>query len=364
VIRQVPTDSFSETEVMGRLGLLGVIERVGRFGIATQDLQHGGIVCSTGLLDLLALRDSAPLRGIEEIEPLIHPLDRSLFRSLLTPVGPSGQFGVHGEVRIIRSDGLMRWVRITFELKHDDAGEPSHLVHLVFDTSAARAAQERASDAIRHRKELAHAIGFVSWAFPAGGPIPEAPLWTELTGQSLQESSGDGWLNAIHPDDRSATEHAWRTAMEQGTAYSAAYRLRLRSGDYRWFVARSGPVFGPDGRLDRWVGACVDADELGNRIMEDRAPQNLRIAGHHLRAARGLLNWSVRELATQSHVTPAMVRRMEEARLLDPSDPSWERVRMAVEIGGAAFVSLPDGAVAVAKRARRGQSASEPKVAP
>ena len=347
------TQVHSDLEVIGRLGLLDVIERVGRFGIATQHLQRGGIACSRGLIDLLGLRDTSSLRGIDEIEYLIHPADRALFRSLLAPVGPAGQFAVHGEFRIIRSDGLLRWVRITFELKHDQAGEPLHLVHMVFDTSAARLAQERASDAIRHRAQLAQVIGNVVWAIPAGGPKPEVPLWSEMTGQSLIESAGDGWLNALHPDDVPATEQAWRFAMEQQKPYFAGYRLRMRTGDYRWFIARSAPLLDADGQLERWVGACIDVHELGRQIVTPGIPHEPRIAGDHIRAARGLLNWSVRELADRGRVTPAVVRRMEEGNALDPNDPPWLKVRAALEEAGAAFAALPDGTVAVSKKPRR-----------
>ena len=348
----------SEVEVMVHLGLLGVIERVGRFGVAWEDLRNGSIACSRGLLDLLVLRDGAGLRSIEDIEPLVHPGDRGQFRTQLAPVGPSGQLAVHGEFRIIRPDGLLRWVRITHELKHDDAGQALDLVHMVFDISAARIAQERAGEVIRHQTELAHEIRCVSWSIPEGGPRPDASLWTELTGQLPHESAGNGWLNAIHPDDRPGTERAWRLALDQCGPYAVRHRMRLRSGEYRWFVAHSAPILNADGSVKRWVGACIDVHELGDPLHQpsSAASSATLIGGDHLRAARGLLNWSVRELASRAGVTPAVVRRMEEARQLDSSDAAWTSVRTALESGGAAFVAMADASVAVTKKARKSRA--------
>ena len=348
----------SDIEVMTHLGLLGVIERVGRFGVAWEDLRNGSIACSRGLLDLLVLRDGAGLRSIEDIEPLVHPGDRGQFRTQLAPVGPSGQLAVHGEFRIIRPDGLLRWVRITYELKHDDAGQPLDLVHMVFDISAARLAQERAGEAIRHQTELAHAIHCVSWSISDGEPKADLPLWSELTGQQLHESAADGWLNAIHPDDRPGTAKVWRLAQDRREAYVVRHRLLLRSGEYRWFIARGAPVLNADGSVKRWVGACVDVHELDDQLdgPVSAASSATLIGGDHLRAARGLLNWSVRELASRAGVTPAVVRRMEEARQLDSSDAAWTSVRTALESGGAAFVAMPDASVAVTKKARKSRA--------
>src|SRR5215217_6972916 len=52
--------------------------------------------------------------------------------------------------------------------------------------------------------------GFRTWG---------SPQWIEFTGLSLDESLGFGWLDAIHPDDRDATEQAWKGAAEKGEYY-------------------------------------------------------------------------------------------------------------------------------------------------
>jgi hypothetical protein len=40
--------------------------------------------------------------------------------------------------------------------------------------------------------------------------------WIVFTGVSFDRSLGFGWLEAIHPDDRDATQRAWSEAQKKG----------------------------------------------------------------------------------------------------------------------------------------------------
>ena len=83
----------------------------------------------------------------------------------------------------------------------------------------------------------------------------------------------------------------------------------------------------PSGALRRGLEACV--------------------AGHHLRAARALLGWSMLELATASGLSFSTVRRLEDGT--GSGDRSRDAAIAALRAAGIRF-SLMDGAtVAVAR---------------
>lgn len=65
------------------------------------------------------------------------------------------------------------------------------------------------------------------------------------------------------------------------------------------------------------------------------------ITARQMRAARGLLNWSVRELAEASGVSPATLKRMELGEGGSPRPRNQERVRQALERGGVEFTAEP-----------------------
>jgi PAS domain S-box-containing protein len=87
------------------------------------------------------------------------------------------------------------------------------------------------------------------------------PYWYEYTGLSERKTLGDGWIGAIHPDDRERVVDSWRAATTEGRDYELELRLRGRDGEYCWFLARSRPARDESGEIDAWLGIAVDIEE-------------------------------------------------------------------------------------------------------
>jgi PAS domain S-box-containing protein len=124
---------------------------------------------------------------------------------------------------------------------------------------AERTAELVASEA-RYRA-LVEAFASVVWSTDARGMVEDNPDWRALTGQSVGEGRGLGWLEALHPEDRTPTRAAWKAALAGGRAYDVEYRLRIRDGRWRWYNARGVPVRDQHGAIREWVGVCIDIDE-------------------------------------------------------------------------------------------------------
>lgn len=119
--------------------------------------------------------------------------------------------------------------------------------------------------ALRERYEaLVLATGQITWIArgdsaaidPAGGRD-----WRLFTGQTSEASHADGWLDAIHPDDRVRVKAAWAAAMAARSAYEIEYRVRRYDGEYRWLLIRGVPTFESDGSVREWVGTATDITE-------------------------------------------------------------------------------------------------------
>jgi PAS domain S-box-containing protein len=87
------------------------------------------------------------------------------------------------------------------------------------------------------------------------------PYWYEYTGLSEKKALGDGWVGAVHPEDRDRVVEGWQTAVRDGTDFEIELRLQGRSGDYCWFLARSRPARDESGKVDAWLGIAVDIEE-------------------------------------------------------------------------------------------------------
>lgn len=85
--------------------------------------------------------------------------------------------------------------------------------------------------------------------------------WYAFTGVPEGSTDGEGWNGMFHPDDQEEAWRRWRHSLETGEPYEIEYRLRHRSGDYRWTIGRANPLRADDGRIVRWIGTCTDIDD-------------------------------------------------------------------------------------------------------
>jgi PAS domain S-box-containing protein len=130
----------------------------------------------------------------------------------------------------------------------------------------------------RYRTYLG-AVSHILWTTDdAGLVVGDLPTWRTFTGQSEAEIQGQGWLDALHPEDRPRVEQAWKDAVEQCTPYAVECRLRSAKGEYRCFSCRGVPVTAQDGKVREWIGTCTD-------ITESKEQESLRRAKEAAEAA-------------------------------------------------------------------------------
>lgn len=112
---------------------------------------------------------------------------------------------------------------------------------------------------------------------PDGGDARFNATWLAFTGMTADQAGGNGWVTAVHPDDRGRRLETQREAAARGQPFEAEYRLRRHDGDWRWVLERGMPLGGADG--DTYVGACFDVTER-RREEQDllRSREDLRLA--------------------------------------------------------------------------------------
>jgi PAS domain S-box-containing protein len=86
--------------------------------------------------------------------------------------------------------------------------------------------------------------------------------WYEFTGVPRASTDGEGWNGMFHADDQQRAWRVWRHSLSTGEPYEIEYRLRHRSGAYRWTLGRARPVLNRQGEIVRWYGTCTDIDDL------------------------------------------------------------------------------------------------------
>jgi PAS domain S-box-containing protein len=119
-------------------------------------------------------------------------------------------------------------------------------------------------------RALARALSSLVWSTAPDGQIIDMPEWRALTGMTVEEVRGWGWLNSLHPDDRGPTEIVWQAAVDARSYYETEYRIKRRDGKYNWYQSRGVPVLEDDGSIREWIGCLIDVDARKRATQQQR----------------------------------------------------------------------------------------------
>ena len=214
---------------------------------------------------------------------------------------------------------------------HDPEGNIAGVALIAVDVTD----RQNSAEAVRRSEEryrsLVQAGAQVVWVTTPTGQIAEdSPEWRWITGQSLEEYLGNGWLDAIHPEDRERVEREWRECVGAGKVFDSRYRVRTKTGSYRHYDVRAVPIE-RDGKIIEWVGASTDvtgqreAEEMRGRLTEQLSAAALRTA--RLQQATSMLAEALTVLQVVEVITEvgrsAIGAERSAVALLDP-----ERLRL------------------------------------
>lgn len=124
----------------------------------------------------------------------------------------------------------------------------------------------RAAEASRQSEEryrnMADALPVLIWQ---SGPDKLCTYfnqgWLEFTGRTMAQELGNGWAEGVHPDDYERCLNIYASAFERREPFVMEYRLRDRSGEYRWILDRGVPYFSSDGTFLGYIGGAIDTHD-------------------------------------------------------------------------------------------------------
>jgi PAS domain S-box-containing protein len=148
----------------------------------------------------------------------------------------------------------------------------------------------------------------------AAGYCYFSPRYKELLGYAEQEFEPvrASFEACLHPDDREQTAARMRAHFAAQVPYEVEYRLRTKSGEYRWFHARGQATWDAEGKPVRFTGALRDITQ--HREADERFRKTADLLRQTERMAK-IGGWEL-NIADSSAVWSEEVYRIHE---LDPA---------------------------------------------
>ena len=167
------------------------------------------------------------------------------------------------ETRVRDKAGQVRWLRCEGVPRLDDAGAFLGYTGCNVDVTDAKAAEAALREGEARFRAITDSIDPMVWSTrPDGFHDYYNQRWYDYTGVPRGSTDGEAWNGVFHPEDQERAWAVWRRSLATGEPYRIEYRLRHRSGQYRWVLGRAQAVGGEGGRVTRWFGTCTDIQEI------------------------------------------------------------------------------------------------------
>jgi PAS domain S-box-containing protein len=82
--------------------------------------------------------------------------------------------------------------------------------------------------------------------------------WQQIAGLTRDQSLGDGWMMATHPDDRALVAATWTKSVQIEQDFLQEFRFLTPIGDVRWVRAHAAAIRSATGEIVGYVGTDED----------------------------------------------------------------------------------------------------------
>jgi PAS domain S-box-containing protein len=224
---------------------------------------------------------------------------------------------IHYDPAEIGKPGLAKWVQATASPVKAADGRVVEVMLIHEDVTERLHAEQQLRASEAQFRTIADAMPQMVWSTLADGWHDYFnKQWYDYTGMHPGSTDGEAWNGVFHPEDQPLAWDAWRQSLATGNPYEIEYRLRHRSGEYRWVLGRALPVRDEDGHIVRWMGTCTDIHEQ-KRTRDELLATNRRkddflaMLAHELRNPLAPISTAAHLLKTVA-TDPASVERSAE----------------------------------------------------
>jgi PAS domain S-box-containing protein len=251
-------ETDSANSLRHREEMLRLAQRAGGVATFEWDFENQLANCSAEFFDMFGLPSRDGVMQGAEWAQFVHPDDRERMAAHLA-MALARTEPAATDYRIIRADGVERWLTYAAQIRETDAG--TRMLGTVVDIT----------DRKRMESELRESRDVLSLAMRAGAMgawsrnLATNDVWWS---RELEEIVGlppggfdrtrAGYLDMIDPDHQPAVRRAVDHAVATRSDYIVEFRFRHAAGEWRWMEGRGRAVYADDGTPLTLYGIGID----------------------------------------------------------------------------------------------------------
>ncbi|MEG4507874.1 PAS domain S-box protein [Microcoleus sp. F6_B4] len=166
------------------------------------------------------------------------------------------------ESQIPYKDGGTRQIDATYVPRFNSQGKVEGFVALVNDITDRKLAEATLRESEARFRLMADAAPVLIWMARTDKLCYYFNLpWLNFTGRTIEQESGNGWTEGVHPDDLDRCLDTYVTAFDARQPFKMEYRLKRCDGIYRWIMDEGVPRYGLEDQFLGYIGSCVDIED-------------------------------------------------------------------------------------------------------
>jgi PAS domain S-box-containing protein len=154
------------------------------------------------------------------------------------------------------------FMHCSYAPEFDENGEVTGWVAAITDISDRRRMEEALRESESRFRTMTNSAPMLVWMNDSAKRSTYFnQTWLDFTGRTVEEESGEGWMENIHPDDIEQVRKYSKAVFEARADFEMEYRMRRFDGEYRWILDKGVPLFSHNGAFRGYIGSCIDVTE-------------------------------------------------------------------------------------------------------
>jgi PAS domain S-box-containing protein len=166
------------------------------------------------------------------------------------------------DLRYVKPGGVITWVSQKVTPLKDKEGMVTGFIGTMSDITPLKEVEKQREEGERRFRILADNAPVGIFETSATGFTTYVnKRYTEITGLSV-DALGNGWLNAIHQEDRDEVLRSWTESVSEKREAGIQFRFRNAQNEVRWVTANAMHNMNDEGDVLSYIGTISDITDL------------------------------------------------------------------------------------------------------